>query len=321
MCKFFFLIFNLTISANGFSQVNDTVTRKPDSLTYNTDSTGYLQNNTSEGVYTAQTKITFRTYFVLLGSDLKQGFTKPINMCRKDWRKFGVFALATGALSFADQPVQKQIIKLRNNNPDAFKVSKYVTNFGGVYELYTLAALGTYGLIFKNEKLKTTTLLATQAYVTGAAFESVFKFLSGRRRPSFYNPYLEAKPTFTGPFGNTSPDYNGNKTGSSFPSGHATVAFAAATVYAMEYKSTIWVPILSYTAASLISLSRITENKHWTTDVFAGAVLGYFTGRLAVNNYHRYAKLKAQGMPKNSVTFNLQYNYKQLKPGLIYHIR
>ncbi|WP_460559875.1 hypothetical protein [Ferruginibacter profundus] len=42
----------------------------------------------------------------------------------------------------------------------------------------------------------------------------------------------------------------------------------------MEYKNTLWAPIFSYSAASLISLSRITENKYWTTDIFVGAVPG-----------------------------------------------
>jgi membrane-associated phospholipid phosphatase len=65
-------------------------------------------------------------------------------------------------------------------------------------------------------------------------------------------------------------------------------------------------------------LSRITENKHWITDVFAGAALGFFTGKLVVNNYHRYAKLKAPNQKKNSISFNLEYHYGRLIPGLTY---
>jgi len=81
------------------------------------------------------------------------------------------------------------------------------------------------------------------------------------------------------------------------------------------------VPIISYSAATLIGLSRITENAHWITDVVAGAALGYFTGRQVVNNYHRYAKLKAPKQKKNSVSFDLQYNYGRLMPGLVYTFR
>ena len=321
MNKIPFVFFLLMISFKGFSQQPDTLIRKLDSLSLKTDSAGKQLNNTTEAAYNAETKITFKTYFILLGSNLKQEFTKPFHMHRKDWGKLGAFALATGVLAFADRPIQKQALKFRKSNSDAVKVSKYITNFGGQYEFYGLGVIAAYGFIFQNEKLKTTTLLASQAYITGGAIESVLKYLSGRTRPSYYDPNEEAYPRFKGPFGNTSRDYNGGRSNSSFPSGHATVAFAAATVFAMEYKTTIWVPILAYSTATLISASRITENKHWTTDVFVGAVLGYLSGRQIVNNYHRYAKLKAPGQPKNSVSFNLQYFNGQIRPGLVYHIR
>lgn len=315
------MMFLLLISLSGFSQQPDTLIKKLDSLSNKTDSAGKQLNNTTEAAYNKATRITFKTYFILLGSNLKQEFTKPFHMSKKDWGKLGAFTLATGLLAFADEPIQKQALKFRNSNSGALKVSKYITTSGGLYEFYSLGAIGAYGFIFKNEKLKTTTLLATQAYITGGAIESVLKFLSGRTRPSFYDPAAEAEPLFKGPFGNTSRDFNGNKSNSSFPSGHATVAFAAATVFAMEYKTTVWVPILSYSIATLISASRITENKHWATDVFVGAVLGYLSGRQIVNNYHRYAKLKAPRQAKNSVAFNLQYSFGQLRPGLVYHIK
>ena len=303
------------ISLTGFSQQPDTLIKKLDSLSIKNDSTGRQLNNTTEAAYNEQTKITFKTYFILLGSTLKQEFTKPFHMSKKEWGQFGLFAVAAGGLAFADEPIQRQALKFRtgNSNGSALKVSRFITNSGGVYEMVTLAALGSYGYIFKNEKLRTTTLLANQAYITGSAIETVLKYLTGRTRPSYYAPGTESEPRFRGPFTKSSSN-------SSFPSGHATVAFAAATVYAMEYKSTIWVPILAYSAATLISASRITENKHWITDVFVGAVLGYITGRHVVNNYHRYAKIKSPGQTKNSVSFNLQYGSGQFRPGLVYHI-
>jgi membrane-associated phospholipid phosphatase len=167
--------------------------------------------------------------------------------------------------------------------------------------------------------MKTTTLLATQAYITGAAIESVLKFVSGRQRPYVTDSTkVQAEPRYYGPFYKTPNDPNGNRTNSSFPSGHTTVAFAAATVFAMEYRNRPLIPIVAYSAATLIGLSRIAENKHWATDVLAGSAIGYLTGKLVVNNYHRYAKLKAPQQKKNSVTFNLQYYNGTLMPGLTY---
>jgi membrane-associated phospholipid phosphatase len=316
--KWLFVII-ISFPVAGFSQ--DTLINKLDSLKQKKDSAGQQINNINPKAFTENTNLTFQSYFTLLGSSLKQEFTKPFHMTKKDWGNFGKFALATGALSFADKPVQRAALKLRNRNTSVNKVSKYVTNFGGLYEGYTLAALGTYGFIFKKQKLKTTTLLATQAYITAGALESVAKFISGRTRPSYYAADQEASPRFLGPFVKTLKDANGRTAYSSFPSGHTTVAFAAATVFASEYKDKKVIPIIAYSAATLIGISRITENKHWTTDVFVGAALGYLSGKQVVNNYHRYAKLKAPQQPKNTVSFSLNYSYGHLEPGLVYHFR
>jgi membrane-associated phospholipid phosphatase len=167
----------------------------------------------------------------------------------------------------------------------------------------------------------TTTILATQAYLTGAALEGTVKFISGRTRPTYYAENVEAEPRFLGPFSKIGRDAKGKRRYSSFPSGHTTIAFAAATVFAKEYKDKVYVPIIAYSAATLIGLSRITENKHWATDVLAGAVIGYMAGKNVVNNYHRYAKLKASQQNKNTVSFNLQYFNRQFVPGLIYKFK
>jgi membrane-associated phospholipid phosphatase len=298
------------------AQQPDTLIKKLDSLSKKTDSTGGLAKNTDPSAYNSATRFTVPSYFILLGSDIKQAFTKPFHLKQRDLKYVGGFTLGIVALSFADKPVQKFAIKIRDNSASLRNVSKYVTNFGGTYEVYTLAGLGAFGLITKNQKMKTTTLLASQSYITGALVESVIKFATGRQRPYITDStVVQANPTFHGPFYKTQKDANGKKLNSSFPSGHTTVAFAAATVYAMEYRDKPLVPIIAYGAASLIGLSRITENKHWATDVLAGSALGYLTGRLVVNNYHRYARLKA---PKNTLSLNIQYNNGQFMPGFVY---
>ena len=308
----------LLISITGYTQV-DTLIKKLDSLRVKKDSTGIQNNDINKEAYNKNTGFTFSSYFILLGSDLKQEITTPFHFKKRDWLRVGEIGLATGILLLADEPVQRFALKRRDSSKTIRNVSSYVTNFGGLYETYTLAAVGAYGFIFKNKKLQTTTLLATQAYLTGGAMESLLKYLSGRQRPYYYNPdAVEAEPTFHGPFSKAGKDINGKGLNSSFPSGHTTVAFAAATVFALEYKDKPLIPILSYSIATLIGLSRITENKHWATDVFIGAVLGYYTGKQVVNNYHRYAKLKSPREKKNSVSFNLEYFQGRPLPGLVY---
>ncbi|MEO5564049.1 MAG: phosphatase PAP2 family protein [Chitinophagaceae bacterium] len=312
----------LLFSLPALSQKPDTLIRKLDSLSIKTDSAGGQINNTERAAYNENTRMTAGVYFILLGSDFKQQITKPFHMTGKDWGRLGIFTAATGGLMLTDESIQKYVIKLRENNKGLRKVSSYVTQFGGLYEAYVLVGLGAYGFIFKNEKMQTTTLLATQSYITSAVVAGLIKTISGRQRPSVYDPtHIESEPKFHGPFYSGGRTENGKRTNTSFPSGHTTAAFSAATVYAMEYKNRPWVPIVSYSAATLIGLSRVTENKHWFSDVFVGAALGYLTGRQVVNNYHRYSKLKAPEQKKNTVSFNFQYNEGVVMPGLVYKFR
>jgi membrane-associated phospholipid phosphatase len=63
----------------------------------------------------------------------------------------------------------------------------------------------------------------------------------------------------------------------SFPSGHASGAFAMASVFDAHYGPKVGIP--AYAAAAAIGLSRIESNKHHLSDVLAGATLGYLVGR------------------------------------------
>ena len=68
------------------------------------------------------------------------------------------------------------------------------------------------------------------------------------------------------------PDHSDNK---SFPSGHASMAFAAARSIDKEFRSeSIWIPIVGYAAATAVGIERVANNKHHWYDVVAGAGLG-----------------------------------------------
>jgi undecaprenyl-diphosphatase len=62
----------------------------------------------------------------------------------------------------------------------------------------------------------------------------------------------------------------------SLPSGHATVAFACATVLALAVPR-LAIPL--YVLAGLIAFSRVYVGVHYPFDVLAGAVLGYVLAR------------------------------------------
>ena len=74
----------------------------------------------------------------------------------------------------------------------------------------------------------------------------------------------------------------------SFPSGHTAQAFVAATFMHKElgYKS-VWFSIGAYTIASGVGAFRILNNKHWVSDVLAGAGFAVLSTNLAYAT-HRY---------------------------------
>jgi membrane-associated phospholipid phosphatase len=71
----------------------------------------------------------------------------------------------------------------------------------------------------------------------------------------------------------------------SFPSGHATAAFATAMVLQDHYGWKLGVPV--FAAAALTAASRITVNKHWASDVTFGAALGMASARTVTIHLRR----------------------------------
>lgn len=154
-------------------------------------------------------------------------------------------------------------------SPNTQKVADFANLFGK--EVIAPAALGTYfiGVVFDNGKLKefglitTVTGLATQVVVEG------FKRSFGRSRPIHGHGA-----------------YNFGSGEKSFVSGHSAGAWSFATAISHSFGDNHkWVPYVSYTLAALTSLARIHDNKHWASDVFAGALVGHYLTKFLINFY------------------------------------
>lgn len=86
----------------------------------------------------------------------------------------------------------------------------------------------------------------------------------------------------------------------SFPSGHAAQAFAAATFFHKEYGHiSPWYSIGAYSVATTVGVMRVLNNRHWASDVLAGAGIGILATNLAYlterkNRHARHAKVLKQ---------------------------
>ncbi len=128
------------------------------------------------------------------------------------------------------------------------------------------------GRVGENDRLSESSLRIEGSVLAAGIVTQLLKRTIGRARPYAVrdsNPY---DVSFFHRFG-AGQDYR------SFPSGHASVAFAAATSIAIETSRSSpaqrrWVGPTAYSLATLTGLARIYHDKHWASDVVAGAVIG-----------------------------------------------
>jgi membrane-associated phospholipid phosphatase len=67
-----------------------------------------------------------------------------------------------------------------------------------------------------------------------------------------------------------------------FPSGHTAQAFLAASIVHTEFRDkSQWYGIGAYTVATSVAALRMLNNRHWQSDVFAGAGIGILSAHLA----------------------------------------
>ena len=132
--------------------------------------------------------------------------------------------------------------------------------------LYVLPVIGVgylSGQISGNHTLTRLSRRAGSAVLLAGGITTALKFAVGRSRPSHGGDSDQFRP-FAG--------------ANSFPSGHTTVAFAVATVIADETRDR-WSDFALYGAATVTAFARVNDDRHWTSDVLAGALIGHLSAR------------------------------------------
>lgn len=130
------------------------------------------------------------------------------------------------------------------------------------------AAAATFGLgqLTGGSRLARVGLRSLESLVAVDLLTTFFKVSVGRQRPE-----EPLDPDVFRPIA-------WNHDFASFPSGHASHAFALAATVSRELGG--WTPWVAYPLAAGVGVSRVVGGHHWPTDIVAGAALGLFAARL-----------------------------------------
>jgi membrane-associated phospholipid phosphatase len=196
--------------------------------------------------------------------------TAPAHWNVADWERFGGAAIVIGGLMLEDRHLDHEFQKWRSTFTN--RVSDATTSFGGGYGVNTGVAFLIVGYVFRSWDLRETGRETLEAgFLSNLLDKWILKRAIGRERPQVSNGRTVFRP---------------GSSNDSFPSGHATEAFAVASVIAVRSKG--WVlPTIAYTAATLVAFDRVNDRVHFPSDVAAGAILGTAVGRFLVARHRR----------------------------------
>ncbi len=203
-------------------------------------------------------------------------WSSPLKMNKKSMLFLGGLALTTVYLINRDNVSHKNIHEFTLKNKWAKESSPIITQLGSTpLNLGLIGSLYLGGVLLKDDRARETARLTLKSLLHAIVVSQALKYIFRRQRP-----YVENGVDRWFNHGRGS-DYQ------SFPSGHTTTAWSVATVIAGMYNDKPIVPVICYSLATLVGISRLTENKHWTSDVLVGAVLGYSIGRFVLRKHNK----------------------------------
>jgi hypothetical protein len=199
--------------------------------------------------------------------DQKNFWTSPFHMADADLHWAVPLVFAGAALVASDTAIEKHV----PTDPSTVSHAATASNAG-------LAAMGgigagmfLWGHLAHDDQQRETGLLSGEAGVDAFLDTEIFGYAFGRERP------------FSG---------NGRgrffQGGDSFPSHHAAISWAIASVIAHEYPGPL-TQLLAYGAAGGISAARFAGQKHWASDLAVGSALGWYTGRQVFRSHSQYS--------------------------------
>ena len=171
-----------------------------------------------------------------------------------------------GAATFHVRPLHDLDLstrhEIREDNSGFHTTIDNYLQYSPILGVYALNALGIHGE--HNFKDRTIILGMSSLFVCGTV--TGLKTLTHRERPD-------------------------GSAANSFPSGHTATAFMSAEFMRMEYKrASPWIAVGGYMAATATGVLRMYNNRHWLSDVVAGAGVGILSTQAAFWLYPKIQK-------------------------------
>jgi membrane-associated phospholipid phosphatase len=203
--------------------------------------------------------------FYQFGNETVDFVKQPAKWEGSDYLKIGLVGAGTFLLmKTVDQPVRDAV--LRGNGQYYKSVPIEVGRMWG--ELYSpvvmFSGFAIHSLIADDIHTRKIAYEIGQASLYAGAITYILKYAIGRSRP-----YTNDGASTFHPFGTLF-----NTDHQSLPGGHNAAAFVISTVLSRN-ANPLWLKILAYLPAALTVVSRVYQDKHWSSDELMGAAIGY----------------------------------------------
>ena len=206
-------------------------------------------------------------YGHILLADAKAYFTAPLRWDARDWGWFAGSLAAIGAAHHYDTQVRTHFIK--TEGPTVGSKSYALQD-----ALPAVAALGA-------------TWVWAGFTDSSAGHREVWSMLEAATLSSVTTTALKYTIRREDPYQTSDPNEWGKSGGSSFPSLHASAAFAIGTVLAESGNDEIrWIRrVLGYGVGAFTAYERLKHNAHWLSDTVAGAAVGMSSAHFVMNRH------------------------------------